>query len=40
MYLAGTVFRNTVPGKGWPVGQYVYAVYTYTYASVYISSYL
>ena len=40
MYLAGTVFCNTVPGKGWPVGQYVYAVYTYTYASVYISSYL
>ena len=31
---------NTVPGKGWPFGQYVYVVYTYTYASVYLSSYL
>ena len=39
-YLACTVFCDTVPVKGWPVGQYVYVVYMYTYASLYISSYL
>ena len=40
IYLAGTVFGHTVPVKGWPAGQYVYVVYTYTYASLYTSSYL
>ena len=38
IHLAGTVFYNTVPVKGWPAGQYVYVVYTYTYASLYIAS--
>ena len=40
LYLAGTVFFDTVPGKGWPAGQYVYVVNSYTYASLYTSSYL
>ena len=40
VYLAGTVFWNTVPGKGSAGRPYVYVVYTYTYASLYISSYI
>ena len=40
LYLAGTVFFDTVPGKGWPHGEYVYVVNSYTYASLYTSSYL
>ena len=40
IFLAGTVFCNTVPVKGWPAGHYVYVVYTYTYGSLYTSSYI
>ena len=39
-----TLVRHSVlqhcAGKGRPGGRYVYVVYTYTYASLYISSYL
>ena len=31
---------TTCAGKGWPAGHYVYVAITYTYASLYVSSYL
>ena len=34
-----SVFKHCA-GKGRPAGQYVYVAYTYTYASLYVSSYL
>ena len=40
MYLASTVFWNTVPGKGSAGRPYVYVLYMYTYGALHISSYL